>query len=605
MLPKTIVHRFHELADQLEHRPALWTKKNGAYVPTSWREYATKVRHFALGLLSLGFPPGARLCIMGFNREEWLVADLAAMALGGVPVGIYTTSSAEQVQYLVAHCEAPIVLVENEAYLDRLLSVRGQCPALQEVIVMEPPKTPRPGVLTYAQVMARGAAAGDAPYWERVERLDPKALATLIYTSGTTGHPKGVMISHHNIVWTAEHLLQCGDFGEDETLLSYLPLSHIAEQMASIYVPIFKGYQLYFAESFEKLPEDLKKSRPTIFFGVPRVWEKFKARAEARMAELKGPRRRLVAWAREVTLRYQGLSLGGQAMPVALAAQYALAKQLVHQKLKERIGFDRCKVFATSAAPIGRDVIDFFASVDMVLRELYGQSEVTGPTTVNTQTHTRLGSLGRPMPGVEVRIAEDGEILARGENLCMGYFKEPGATAELIDTAGWLHSGDVGELDADGYLRVTGRKKEIIVTSGGKKTAPSNIEAMLKAIEPIGNALVFGDNRNYLVALLAPDPEKTESFGASRGWPTTPSALAAHDGFRRYLHEKIEREVNVRLAKFETVKKFDVLPHDFTIDGGELTSTLKVRRKVCAEKYRARIEALYAEGGAPAKDAAA
>ncbi len=603
MLPKTIIHRFHEQAERLEHRPALWSKRNGTYVPTSWKQYAERVRRFAVGLLSLGFPEGSRLCIMGFNREEWLVADVAAMALGGVPVGIYTTSSAEQIQYVVSHCEAPVVLVENEAYLDRLLSVRGQLPALQHVIVMEPPSKPRPGVLSFAEVAARGTGASDAEYWARVDGLRPDALATLIYTSGTTGHPKGVMISHHNIVWTADHLLSCGDFTDDEVLLSYLPLSHIAEQMGSIYIPILKGYQVYFAQSFEKLPEDLKASRPTTFFGVPRVWEKFKARAEGRMAELKGPRRRLVDWARKVTLAYHDVTLNGRAMPVALAAQYALAKELVHKKLKERIGFDRCNVFVTSAAPIGRDVLDFFASVDMVLREVYGQSEVTGPTTVNTQAHTRLGTLGRPMPGVEVRIADDGEILARGQNICMGYFKEPVATAELIDPAGWLHSGDVGELDADGFLRVTGRKKEIIVTSGGKKTAPSNIEAMLKAIVPIGNALVVGDNRNYLVALLAPDPEKTEAFGAARGWPTTPSGLAAHEPFRRYLMERIEKDVNTRLSKFETVKKIDVLPHDFTIDGGELTSTLKVRRKVCAEKYKARIEALYAEG--PARDTAA
>ena len=600
----TIIHRFHEQAERLEHRPALWSKRSGAYVPTSWKQYGQRVRQLALGLLQLGFPEGARLCIMGFNREEWLVADVAAMALGGVPVGIYTTSSPEQIQYIVSHCEAPIVLVENEAYLDRLLAVRGKLPQLQHVIVMDPPAVPRPGVLTFAEVLASGAGAAETEYWSRVDRLKPEGLATLIYTSGTTGHPKGVMISHHNIVWTAEHLLACGDFGDDDTLLSYLPLSHIAEQLGSIYIPILRGYQLYFAESFEKLPENLKAARPTLFFGVPRVWEKFKARAEARMVELTGPRKRLLDWARKVTLQYHDVALNGRAMPLALAGQYALAKKLVHDKLKARIGFDRCEVFATSAAPIGRDVIDFFASVDMVLREIYGQSEVTGPTTVNTQTHTRLGSLGRPMPGVEVRIADDGEILARGQNVCMGSFKEPAATAELIDAAGWLHSGDVGELDGDGFLRVTGRKKEIIVTSGGKKTAPSNIEAMLKAIDPIGNAMVVGDNRNYLVALMAPDPEKTAAFGSARGWPTTPSALAAHEPFRRYLLERIEKDVNPRLSKFETVKKIDVLPHDFTIEGGELTSTMKVRRKVCAEKYQARIEALYAEGG-NAKDAAA
>jgi long-chain acyl-CoA synthetase len=604
MLSKTIIHRFHEQAERLEHRPALWTKRNGSYLPLSWREYATKVRRFALGLLSLGFPQGSRLCIMGFNREEWLIADLAAMALGGVPVGLYTTSSAEQLQYLVGHCDAPIVLVENEQYLDRLLSVRDQLPLLKEVIVMDRLTAPRSGVRSFDQVLELGAQASDAEYWARVERLEPKDLATLIYTSGTTGHPKGVMISHHNIVWTADHLLQCGDFGDDEVMLSYLPLSHIAEQMVSIYIPISKGHQLYFAESFEKVPEDLRRVRPTVFLAVPRVWEKFKARAEGRMADVKGPRKRLLEWARMATLRYHQHLLDARALPLALGGQYALARRLVMEPLKARIGLDRCNVLITSAAPIGRDVLDFFASVDMVLREVYGQSEATGPTTVNTQRHTRLGSLGRPMPGVEVRIAEDGEILVRGENVCMGYFKEPASTAELIDPGGWLHSGDLGELDADGYLRVTGRKKEIIVTSGGKKTAPANIEAMLKAIEPIGNALVVGDNKNYLVALLAPDPEKTEAFAAPRGWPKTPAGLAAHEPFRRYLMERIDREVNVRLSKFETVKKIDVLPSDFTIEGGELTSTLKVRRKVCAEKYKGRIEALYEGAGASTEAAA-
>ncbi|MBK7858537.1 MAG: AMP-binding protein [Archangiaceae bacterium] len=598
MLPKTIVHRFHEQAERLEHRPALWSKRGGSYVPTSWREYAARVQQFALGLIALGFPEGARLCVMGFNREEWLVADVAAMAAGGVPVGLYVTSSAEQLQYLVGHCEAPIALVENEQYLDRLLSVRGELPHLKEVIVMEPPARPRPGVRTYAEVLALGAKSPDTEYWARVERLKPEALATLIYTSGTTGHPKGVMISHHNIVWTVQQLLHCGDFGDEEVLLSYLPLSHIAEQAASIYVPIFKGYQVYFAESLDKLPEDLRRVRPTIFFGVPRVWEKFMGRAQARMAELKGTKKRLLDWARGVTLRYHQHLLEGRALPVSLGAQYAAATRLVHAGLKARIGFDRCNIFITSAAPIGREVLDFFASVDIVLREVYGQSEVTGPTTVNTQRHTRLGTLGRPMPGVEVSIADDGEILARGQNICMGYYKEPQATAELIDSKGWLHSGDAGELDAEGYLRVTGRKKEIIVTSGGKKTAPANIEAMLKLIAPVGNALVVGDNRNYLVALLALDPEKTEAFGAARKWPTTPQGLATHAPFRRYLEEALEREVNPRLSKFETIKKFDVLPNDFTIEGGELTSTMKVRRKVTADKYQARIDALYAESQA-------
>jgi long-chain acyl-CoA synthetase len=313
------------------------------------------------------------------------------------------------------------------------------------------------------------------------------------------------------------------------------------------------------------------------------------------MAELTGPRKRMLDWARRVAAEFNAADLEHQVVSLALQAQFALAKRLVLSKLKERIGFDRTHVFVTSAAPIGREVLDFFASLDMVLREVYGQSEVTGPTTVNTQARTRLGSLGQPMPGVEVRIAEDGEILARGENLCMGYFKDPEATAQLI-VDGWLHSGDLGELDGDGFLRVTGRKKEIIVTSGGKKTAPANIEALVKVIAPVGNVMVVGDNRNYLVALIALDPETTEVFGKARGWPQTTDGLAAHPAFRAYLQQRIEADVNPKLSRFETIKRFDVLPHDFTVEGGELTSTLKLRRKVTEQKHRARIEALYAEG---------
>ena len=594
LIPQSMVHQLHQQAERLEDRPALWTMRDGGYVPTSWREYARKVRHFALGLIELGFPPGSKLVILGFNREEWVIADVAAMAAGGVPVGIYTPSSPEQIAYIVGHCEAPIALVENDAYLDRLLSVRAQLPNLKEVIIMDAPQTPRPGVLSYEEVMRLGEAANEATYYERVAALKPNDLATLIYTSGTTGHPKGVMLSHRNLTWTAVHLSKCANLLDgEEIMISYLPLSHIAEQTCSIHAPLLNAMQVYFAQSFEKLPENLREVRPTVFFGVPRVWEKFKLKAEARITELPKGRQRLVGWARAAGQRWWEEKLKGKNPPFVLDLQYAAARRTVFAGMKKRIGFDRTHIFATSAAPIGRGVLDFFLSVDIVIREAYGQSEVTGPTSVNTEHETRLGTLGQPMAGVEVRIADDGEILVRGENVCLGYFKEPAATAELIKD-GWLHSGDVGEFDDRGYLKITGRKKEIIVTSGGKKTAPSNIELMLKAVAPLGNAMVVGDNRNYLVALLALDPEQVPKFAQEHGWPTTPAELAREPKFRGWLQERIEKDVNARLSRFETIKKFEVLGHDFTIEGGELTSTLKVRRKVVETKYSAVIDALYA-----------
>jgi len=592
-IPRTMVHQLHAQAERLKDRPALWSKRSGTWQPTSWRQYAQRVKGFALGLVSLGFGPKQAMVVMGFNREEWVVADLAAMACGGVAVGLYTTLSPEQIAYVTGHCDAVIALVENESYLDKLMSVRAQLPALKHVLVMDPPARPAPGTLTYAEVLERGAKADDAEYYAHLEKLEPQAVAQLIYTSGTTGNPKGVMLTHRNLTWTTVHLSMCHVTGEDDVLLSYLPLSHIAEQVCTIYGPLVNGIQVYFAESFEKLPENLREVRPTIFFGVPRVWEKFMAKALAAMESQPPTRKKIVAWARDVASRYHADVMAHRQPSLAVQAQYALAQRLVFGKLKARIGLERTHLLATSAAPIAKEVLEFFASLDLVIAEVYGQSEVTGPTSVNTKDAMKLGSLGRPMPGVEVRIADDGEILVRGDNVCAGYFKEEAATRELLQD-GWLHSGDVGHLDEDGFLRITGRKKEIIVTSGGKKTAPANIEGLLKAIEPLGNALVLGEQKNYLTAILAIDPEKVGPFAKKQGLPAEPKALVASPAFRQYLQQRIEAEVNPRVARFETIKKFEVLPHDFTIEGGELTSTLKVRRKVCEQKYAEVIARLYA-----------
>ncbi len=601
-IPKTVVHELNAQADRLQDRPALWTKRGGKWVATSWREYAQKVKLFALGLLQLGLSRQSPVAILGFNREEWVVADLAAMAAGGVPVGLYQTLSPEQLRYVLDHSQASVCVVEDDQALARVLAVREGLTALKHLIVMEPAQPLPEGVHSFAEVLDKGGRADDAEYFARLEAARPEDLATLIYTSGTTGHPKGVMLSHQNVCWTAVTLSEAMGLErrrEEETLLSYLPLSHIAEQVCSIYGPIFNALEVSFAESFEKLPEDLREVRPTLFFGVPRVWEKFKTKVEQGIAAQPLARRRLVGWARDVALRFHKTNLQGRPVSITLQAEFELAKRLVFKGLKARIGLDRTHLFATSAAPISKEVLDFFASLDVVIREVYGQSEVTGPTSVNTPDATRLGTLGRPMRGVEVRLADDQEILVRGPNVCLGYYREAEATAELI-SGGWLHSGDTGAFDADGYLQIIGRKKEILVTSGGKKTAPAAIELMLKGIDPVGNALVIGDRRSHLVALLAIDPERAKAFAVARGLPMDPKQLAAHPDFKSYLAQRIEADVNPRLARFETIKRFEVLPQDFTVEGGELTPTLKVRRKVCEQKYAAVIDALYADAAAKA-----
>ncbi len=590
--PPTVVHALWDRARERPNEPALFSKRRGVWEPTTWAEYQRRVSAFARGLIALGLKRGQAVAFMAFNREEWVIGDLATIAAGGVPVGLYTTSSPEQLAYVLGHCEAPIVVVEDASYVARVEAVRAQLPALKTVVVMNPAGVAPERARSFDEIVQLGNAGPVEPLEERMQSARPGDLATLIYTSGTTGFPKGVMLTHHNMTWTAEYLSSCFRFERTEVILSYLPLSHIAEQVISIHGPVWHGMQVYFAESFDKLPENLREVRPTVFFGVPRVWEKFKARAEARVLEQPPSRQRLFAWARRVTLAYHQRDLEKLEPSIRTTAQYRAARRLVLSRVKERIGFDRTRLFATSAAPIGKDVLEFFASIDIVVREIYGQSEVTGPTSVNTPGATRLGSLGRPMPGVEVRLGDDGEILVRGGNVCAGYYKDPAATAELLE-GGWLHSGDLGAFDADGYLRVIGRKKEIIVTSGGKKTPPANIESLLRTVKPIGHAMVVGDRRNYLVALITLDPDAVPAIAAEHGWPQEPGALARTAEFQAWLMGKIDAEVNPRLSRFEMVKKIHVLPNEFSIEGEELTSTLKVRRAVVAQKYAAQIDALY------------
>ncbi|MCP3099587.1 long-chain fatty acid--CoA ligase [Myxococcus sp. K15C18031901] len=599
-LPKTVVHALHERAAQQEHRPALWTRRGRAYVPTSWKEYAERVKRFALGLRTLGFGEGQALGIISFNREEWHVADLAAMALGGVPVGLYTTSAVDQLEYILGHCEATVLVVEHDKHLRAALALRARLPKLRHIIAVDAPIGPlQEGVVRYEEVLERGTDVDEKPYWDSINALKPEALGTLIYTSGTTGHPKGVMLSHHNLSWTARQLILAVDFvaKDDSVILSYLPLSHIAEQVISLHCPLMLGIQVYFADSVEAMPANLKDIRPTFFFGVPRVWEKFKVKAEEGLRAQPPLKRRLVEWARGVASEFHARAQRHERIPVLLETQYNLARRLVFEPLKARIGMARVEFFATAAAPIGREVLEFFASIDILIHEVWGMTEVSGPGTVNTRDATHLGTVGRPMIGVEIRIAEDGEILVKGGNVCQGYFKNPAATQELLED-GWLHTGDVGQLDGEGYLHITGRKKEIIVTSGGKKTAPGNIEELLKGLPGVGNALVVGDRRNYLVALVTLDAEKGRTLARQQGWPEDPAALAKDARVGPFLQQLIDREVNPKLSRFETVKRIAVLERDFTVDDGELTPTMKVRRKIVEQKHAALIESLYDEAAA-------
>jgi long-chain acyl-CoA synthetase len=444
--------------------------------------------------------------------------------------------------------------------------------------------------MTWAEFLAKGDDVADERVLERMHALQPQGLATLIYTSGTTGPPKGVMLSHENIAWTAECAAKMTGITSSDRALSYLPLSHIAEQMFSIHGHITSGLSLYFAESLEKLPENLKEVRPTLVFGVPRIWEKFHAGLSTKLSEAKGAKAKLAKWARAVGRDVSDFKANGKDLPFVLSLKYAVANKLIFSKVKAAIGLDAGRMHVSGAAPVAKEVLEFMASLDIVINEVYGQSEDTGPTTFNTRGKVRFGTVGQTLPGVEVKIADDGEICVRGKNVFLGYYKEPEATAEtLID--GWLHSGDLGAFDKDGFLTITGRKKEIIITAGGKNIAPKNIEAALKNHPLVGEAVVIGDRRKFLSALVTLEPEAAARFAAEHNIQDV--ANLHHSALVRTEIQKCLDEVNREFARVEQVKKFTVLPRAFSMDTGELTPTLKVKRKVVNDVWSKEIEAMY------------
>jgi long-chain acyl-CoA synthetase len=583
MATDTIPHRLFAQALAHPDAAAYHHKVEGHYRVTTWSEYAATVRRAGRALLALGFERGATVAILGFNRPEWVLLDVAAMAAGGAVAGIYATCSPEEVRYIVHHAESPVVLVENEQQWDKVQRELERLPLLRHVVMMAgAPRIDHPLVMSWDAFLSRGEGVADERLDERLATLEPSGLATLIYTSGTTGPPKGVMLSHENLSWTATAGWNLTRGGTTDVVLSYLPLSHISEQAFSVHGHVTAGYQIYFAESLEKVPDNLKEVQPTMFFGVPRIWEKFHSGIAAKLREAPPARRFVAETAMRIARAYGAARNEGRMPHPLLQAAHGVADRLVLSKIKQAIGLGRARYCVSGAAPIAPGVLDFFLGLDLPIYEVYGQSEDTGPTSITRPGNNVVGTVGPPIPGVEVRFGDDGEILVRGKNVFLGYFKDPGATADaLVD--GWLRTGDLGKLDPAGNLVITGRKKEIIITSGGKNITPKNIESALKEHPLIAEAVVVGDRRKYLTALLILDVEAAER-------------LAREKNGSYEVRAEIQRavdEANSHFARVETVKKFHILPRPFSVDTGELTPTLKVKRRVVYERYAREIEAMY------------
>jgi long-chain acyl-CoA synthetase len=595
-VPQLFSRRVAEHGD----RVALRRKALGRWQEVSWRDYGRLVREVASGLTALGLRRGESVCIVAENRPEWLYCDLGVMAAGGMSVGVYATSAPEQCEHIVGHSEARFVVVEDDGQLDKALQVRGRVPALERIIVLDLKRRRRgqdPAVMDFDELLAVGRrhdAADPDRFRRRLDEGKPEDIATLVYTSGTTGPPKGVMLSHETILFTTTMLEAMGPIYQSDETVSYLPLSHIAERLLTVFGQLRYGYTVNFAERPDTFPQDLREVSPQILFGPPRVWEKFHSAIALRMERATPFKRRAYRAALGLGARAATLRLRGQTVPAWLRLACGLAYLAVFRKLQAHLGLDRARYVFSGAAPISPDVLAYFWSIGVPLREVYGQTECCGPATAHLGDRVTLGTVGQAIPGCEVRVAEDGEILVRGRNVFQGYFRDPQATATAL-REGWLHTGDVGELDAEGRLTLTDRKKDLIITAGGKNVAPQVIESRLKSSPYIADAVVIGDLRKYLVALVVLDEEHVVGYAQARRIPfTTFGDLSKKAEVYRLIGQELER-VNRALSQPETVKRFAILEKTLDPEDGDVTPTLKVKRRAVTERYRELIESLYAE----------
>jgi long-chain acyl-CoA synthetase len=593
----TVVGMFLERANKDPDRDALKVKRDGEWHGVTWREYAEAVRRAANGLLSLGVNPGDKVSLISLNRPEWHEADLAIMSLGAVTVPIYVTNSPPQLAYIAGHSESVAIFVENAGQLEKVNKTKAELSRLKKVIIFDPDGVKLDDfVMSWEQLLAAGFKYGSEnprAYDEHTSRIKADDLATLVYTSGTTGPPKGAMLTNGNIVWTCGALDKVLHVSPEERKLSYLPLSHIAERMVGHFTHLYGGGETWFAQSIDTLREDLQACKPTIFFGVPRVWEKFYAGITALLDGLPDEQKVMAEQALQLGLKRVEAQQAGSSLPDDLEAKYQEADAKLFALARAALGLNEASALVSGAAPIHPDVLRFFHAIGLPVAEVYGQTEDNGPTSINPPDKIKIGTVGPPIPGVQVKIAEDGEVLVKGGNVGPGYFKNEEATKELIDADGYMHSGDVGEFDDDGYLRITDRKKDLIITAAGKNIAPQVLENMLKNSPWISQAVVIGDRRPFLTALITLDQEKVAQFAEQKSIAFDSFAeLSKHPDIQQLVDNAVA-ETNEQLARVEQIKKWIVLERDFAQEHDEMTPTMKVRRKAITEKYSDTIESMY------------
>jgi long-chain acyl-CoA synthetase len=551
------------------------------------------VKRVGKALVALGMNKGDRVSIICQTRLEWVICDFGIVSGGGVTVGIYPSNLAADCGYIIDHSDSAIVFVENAEQLEKVRSIRDELPKLKRIVLIDGAGDPDDGVLGWEEFLRLGDAVTDDEIRERGESLGPDDLAAIVYTSGTTGLPKGVMLTHKNLLFTCESAKECLVFEDHYCTLFFLPLAHVFAR-ALAYLCMVKCVTVAFAESFTTIGDDLRAIRPHFIPSVPRVYEKVYDRIISNAQTAGGIKLKLFNWAVGVGAQESRLRQAGKPIPALLKLKHALADRLVLHKIKAALG-GRLVWAASGAAPLNKTIAEFFDACGVTILEGIGMTENTSFTNVNRLHHNKFGTVGQPGPGIEQKLAEDGEILFRGPNVMKGYFKDPEGTAEAIDEDGWLHSGDIGEIDEEGFLKITDRKKDLIITAGGKNVAPQRIERIMRTSHYISQAVAFGDRKKFISALITLDPDAMGEWAAKHGMEAAGIETLAGNP---EVHDLIRREVESRnreLASFETVKKFHILPRDLTIEDGEMTPSLKIKRNVVTERYGDEIEALYEE----------
>jgi len=568
-------------------------KREGQYVPISTAEFGNRVKHFCLGLRDVGFEEGDKMIILSESRPESIISDLGCLCSGGITVPIYTSLLSEAIKYIIDNSDAKIVVYSTPEEWQKIEAIKNELTKVEHYIAFseEAPE----GILTFARVLEKGQKIAEQKpelFEELALKVKPDDIASIIYTSGTTGIPKGVMLTHSNFFSNVKSVSTIIEFSENDTVLSWLPLSHVLERMVT-FTLLYKGCTIAYAESMESVAENMPEVKPHIMVSVPRLFEKFYSKVMDNVLSSSSLKRKIFFWAAKVGKEYGQRKLLNQSIPGGLQFKRNLAHKLVFSKIIEKTG-GRVRFFVSGGAPLSKDIAEFFYALGLVVLEGYGLTETSPVIAVNTFDNLKFGTVGLPIPGVEVKIAEDGEIFTKGPHVMEGYYKMEAETNEAME-GGWFRTGDIGHLDEKGFLVITDRKKDILVTAGGKNVAPQPIESLLKTNPFITNAVVIGDRKKFISALLVPDLEKLEEYAKVSNIPyENQSDLTTKEEILNFMLAEVERSTPA-LASYEKIKKIALLDRDFEIDKGEITPTLKVKRNIVEDKYRDIIDSMYKE----------